>query len=677
MSNTARREAAGRSWPIVAVSVLLLLALLFTAVTFFLLERDSRHAREWVRLAMAVRDGSQQLVELASEAAGGSQQALQELADAPTRIDDRMAILRDGAPGTGLPALPAAARPHLDGMRAPLERIAEHVQTLIASESQLLFAHQAGDAVTTTLPRIQDEIGHAMRELALAAAPGRQWVVIAGQQNLAGSMLASVREILQGGNESLAQAERLAAETGQFDTALSALLQGNTKLGMAPIRNEQALELLVGVRRGFEEARPQLQTVIGSASVLSEARSAADGIALASRDALAGADAIIKAAADLVQAQPWPSLRSGLAGLAVALGLGALLAITVIATERRRAAHAMLSNRRNQNAIQQLLDELKSLADGDLTVHVGFTDEVTRTIAEAINDAVARLRRVVRDINDTATAVAESAQSTRASTSELAEAAGRQSLQIGEATDGILEMAQSFDAMATRSRESSEVARQSVATAHQGGDQARATIAGMDNIREQIQQTSKRIKRLGESSQEIGDIVGLINDLAEQTNVLALNAAIQAASAGGAGKGFAVVADEVQQLSERAARATRRIETLVQTIQADTAEAIHSMESTTSEVVSGAQLAEDAGAALDRIEQSSLELADLIEDIAAAAHEHSESATRISGLMQQIRDVSETGSVGTDQTAQAVDNLADLVLRLRGTVDDFKLPEQD
>ena len=138
-----------------------------------------------------------------------------------------------------------------------------------------------------------------------------------------------------------------------------------------------------------------------------------------------------------------------------------------------------------------------------------------------------------------------------------------------------------------------------------------------------------------------------------------------------------MVADEVQQLSERAARATRRIETLVQTIQADTAEAIHSMESTTSEVVSGAQLAEDAGAALDRIEQSSLELADLIEDIAAAAHEHSESATRISGLMQQIRDVSETGSVGTDQTAQAVDNLADLVLRLRGTVDDFKLPEQD
>jgi twitching motility protein PilJ len=185
------------------------------------------------------------------------------------------------------------------------------------------------------------------------------------------------------------------------------------------------------------------------------------------------------------------------------------------------------------------------------------------------------------------------------------------------------------------------------------------------------------IKRLGESTQEIGDIVSLINGIAEQTNVLALNAAIQAASAGGAGKGFAVVADEVQQLAESATQATRRIETLVQTIQADTSEAVASMESTTSEVVSGTRLAEDAGTALVSIENESNQLSKLINDIAAEAHEHAVEATSISELIQNIRDISLSTSVGSQQTAGAVEELAELVLQLRESVADFKLPDSD
>ena len=167
----------------------------------------------------------------------------------------------------------------------------------------------------------------------------------------------------------------------------------------------------------------------------------------------------------------------------------------------------------------------------------------------------------------------------------------------------------SIEEVSGNAERSSDVARHSVDVAHKGGEAVRRTIEGMNAIRETIQETSKRIKRLGESSQEIGNIVELINDIADQTNILALNAAIQASMAGEAGRGFAVVADEVQRLAERSANATKQIEVLVRTIQADTNEAIVSMERSTTDVVGGALLAENAGAALEEIEQVSNQIA--------------------------------------------------------------------
>ena len=218
------------------------------------------------------------------------------------------------------------------------------------------------------------------------------------------------------------------------------------------------------------------------------------------------------------------------------------------------------------------------------------------------------------------------------------------------------------------------MAQRSVQIAAKGAAIVRQTIQGMDSIRDQIQETSKRIKRLGESSQEIGSIVELINDIAEQTNILALNAAIQAASAGEAGRGFAVVADEVQRLAERSANATKRIETLVQTIQSDTNEAVSSMEQTTAEVVAGARLAEDAGLALGEIEKVSHDLADLIQSISAAASQQSAAATNISATMNVIQEITTQTSVGASQTAESIGNLAHLAGDLRRSVADFKLP---
>ena len=322
----------------------------------------------------------------------------------------------------------------------------------------------------------------------------------------------------------------------------------------------------------------------------------------------------------------------------------------------------------------RLLDEMGSLAEGDLTVKATVTEDMTGAIADSINFAVEQLRSLVQTITDTSVQVASSAQETQATAMHLAEAAEHQAQEITSASDRISEIAASINQVSKNSAESADVAQRSVQIATAGAGVVRQTIQGMDNIRDQIQETSKRIKRLGESSQEIGSIVELINDISEQTNILALNAAIQAASAGEAGRGFAVVADEVQRLAERSSNATKRIESLVQTIQADTNEAVSSMEQTTSEVVAGARLAEDAGTALGEIENVSTNLADLIQGISSAAQQQTAAATNITQAMNTIQSITAQTSQGASQTAQSIGNLAQLAADLRRSVADFKLP---
>jgi twitching motility protein PilJ len=258
----------------------------------------------------------------------------------------------------------------------------------------------------------------------------------------------------------------------------------------------------------------------------------------------------------------------------------------------------------------------------------------------------------------------------------LAQASEHQAQQISEASTAINDMAQSIDQVSANAAESSAVAERSVEIANKGNEVVHNTIHGMDNIREQIQDTAKRIKRLGESSQEIGDIVSLIDDIADQTNILALNAAIQASMAGDAGRGFAVVADEVQRLAERSSAATRQIETLVRAIQTDTNEAVISMEQTTTEVVRGARLAQDAGVALEEIEGVSKTLAALIQSISNAAQQQTSSAGQISLTMNVIQQITSQTSSGSTATAESIGNLAKMASQLRRSVSGFTLPTE-
>ncbi|HET9473696.1 MAG TPA: methyl-accepting chemotaxis protein [Steroidobacteraceae bacterium] len=329
---------------------------------------------------------------------------------------------------------------------------------------------------------------------------------------------------------------------------------------------------------------------------------------------------------------------------------------------------------RNQQAILRLLDELAPLADGDLTVQATVTEDITGTIADSINYAIGVLRDLVSTINQSAIQLDGATRQTQALSAHLAKASSAQSKQISGATESAGSMANSTEAISGNAERASDVARHSVDVAHKGGDAVRRTIDGMNSIRETIQETSKRIKRLGESSQEIGNIVELINDIAEQTNILALNASIQASMAGDAGRGFAVVADEVQRLAERAAAATRQIETLVRAIQADTNEAVVSMERSTTDVVGGALLAENAGAALEEIEQVSSQIASLVQNIFSSSRQQVTEAQKIARNMQVLKEISTQTAESTTATSQSISKLAQLSAAMRQSASGFRLP---
>ncbi len=557
---------------------------------------------------------------------------------------------------------------------APLEQSAQ--QVIAGEQAVLAFAGNAS-RFTQRVPQLQAQLDELVRAMSNSGSPASQIYIALRQVVLASTMARRVTEIQAGGPGAAVAGEALARDVGVFEQVLDGLRESDESMNVQALSNAGALDALGQSSELWTQMKQDLDAILAAAPAVFSAQSAAAALT-------GGSDQLLSESESLFQAfTAFGSLadRSILGNIWISIGFG-LLTIFAIAgllyelnrAQRERYATSLELNNRNQEAIMRLLDEMGSLAEGDLTVKATVTEDMTGAIADSINFAVEQLRNLVQTINDTSVQVSASAQETQATAMHLAEAAEHQAREITSASSRINEIAASIDQVSKNSAESADVAQRSVRIATKGAGVVRQTIQGMDSIRDQIQETSKRIKRLGESSQEIGSIVELINDISEQTNILALNAAIQAASAGEAGRGFAVVADEVQRLAERASTATKRIETLVQTIQSDTNEAVSSMEQTTSEVVAGARLAEDAGTALGEIENVSTSLADLIQGISTAAQQQSAAASNITQTMGTIQSITAQTSQGANQTAESIGNLAQLAADLRRSVADFKLP---
>jgi twitching motility protein PilJ len=428
---------------------------------------------------------------------------------------------------------------------------------------------------------------------------------------------------------------------------------------------------------GVRELERQFALLPVDIRPLSALRAAGAGLAT---DALPDAvDALIEAY--VAEFRP-PAFVTAIAVLAGSLALTVLVLMVILFNREniRRRLEAERQRRiseteqeTTQHAILRLLNEISSLADGDLTAHATVSDDITGAIAEAVNYAIEELAELVRRVNDAAARVTQTTDRAQIISHELLDAATAQAQEIRGAGARVQATAQSMHQASAAAQDSVDVAHLSLDVARKGAQAVTDSIASMQTIRGQIQETAKRIKRLGESSQEIGEIVALIADITEQTNVLALNAAVQAASAGEAGRGFSLVAEEVQRLAERSAEATRQIASLVRTIQYDTHGAVAAMERSTQGVVAGAGLADSAGQALVEISRVSEELAQRVAAIASATQTQAGNAAQVAAAMQRILDITGQTTRHTQDTALAIAELAELANGLKGSVANFKL----
>ena len=668
--STTIDNMAGRARGIgsnVWIWLLLLSLLVFAANTLYATTKAARFGGASTA-ASSLQVNSQRLANQGRDAVEGNAEAFAAFKATKQQIDDDLRTLNDnfGNSEVGGPIKAVSDR---------WATLGKSANQLIASERAVLGLAGNADRFTQRVPQLQAQLDEVVRAMSASGAPSSQIYIALRQVVLASTMARRIAELRAGGPAAAGASTALGRDIAFFQQVMDGLRQGGAgevqRVGgaaAAPLNQANAL---------WVEMKKDVDAILASSTELLNAQTAGAALASGSNQMLAESEDLFRSLTAFGSLRDtsiiggvWISILSGLLALVSLVGLY----FSTRRAEKARYQGTLELNNRNQEAIMRLLDEMGSLAEGDLTVKATVTEDMTGAIADSINFAVEQLRSLVQTITDTSVQVASSAQETQATAMHLAEAAEHQAQEINSASDRISEIAASIDQVSRNSAESANVAQRSVEIATKGAGVVRETIAGMDSIRDQIQETSKRIKRLGESSQEIGSIVELINDISEQTNILALNAAIQAASAGEAGRGFAVVADEVQRLAERASNATKRIETLVQTIQSDTNEAVSSMEQTTTEVVAGARLAEDAGTALGEIENVSTNLADLIQGISTAAQQQSTAATNITSAMNTIQSITAQTSQGANQTAESIGTLAQLAADLRRSVADFKLP---
>ncbi len=330
-----------------------------------------------------------------------------------------------------------------------------------------------------------------------------------------------------------------------------------------------------------------------------------------------------------------------------------------------------------QAQIEKLLQEVSAVGDGDLRVQAEVTPDTLGVLADSFNYMIEELAKVVGRVQSTAVQVTNATRRILDGSAELAQASETQVAQISQTTEAVEALAIFIQNVARNAQLSAEMAQEALRNAANGQQSVRQTIEGMMLIRENVQETSKKIKRLGERSNEIGEIVRIIEDIADQTNLLALNAAIQSAMAGEHGRGFAVVADEIRLLAERSTESTKRIATLVKSIQGDTYEAVVAMEDSTQEVVKGSQLADEAGRALNSIYGAVERQAQMIESIARAANEQTTVSEAVAVTMGRISEITRQTDAGTQEAAVSVSYLAELSEQLRASVSTFRLPERN
>jgi len=672
MSAKQKKTAIGN--PLVIVGVLLSIFIILMLGSLVYVGDKRATVQRHVELSADELLLSQQMATYSLSASSGNESSFDDLRKSRLKFDNILSNFRSG--GVVTTALPKELVPALDVVESDWRNYRNNVEVILNGRQAITEVKELYQVIESFIPQMLTYSDEVVGVLIKKNSSPRQIYLATRQMMLSQRIKNNLNQVLAGGETAAAAADRFGRDAALFGRVLEGLLKGSKGLRIDKVKDKEAVAKLREVAMlisavsdniaGILELSPELFEVKDAASLVGDdSAQLLKTLEMLQEGIISQGDEL-----DLIQ-------LAGMVFGAVAVLLIIIGSIFLLKDARKREESALENNRRNQRAILRLLDEMANLADGDLTVHATVTEEITGAIADSVNFTIDALRTLVATINNTASEVSRSTEKTQNTALELADASNKQAREIASASAAVTDMAESMSAVSNDADNSAQVAQKSVDIAQKGADVVRGTIGSMENIRETIQETSKRIKRLGESSQEIGDIVGLITEIADQTNILALNAAIQASTAGDAGRGFAVVADEVQRLAERAGNATKQIEGLVNTIQADTHEAVKSMEMSTAGVVSGAAMAEDAGVALKEIETVNTELSNLIKGISDSTNQQSKVALSVSDSMNVIQEITLQTSEGTEETSTSLSALNELSGELGRSVSGFKLPSSD
>jgi twitching motility protein PilJ len=653
---------------LITVSTLVIFLILAVATLIYNTVRVGRNA-ESVAISTEMQMLSQRIAKSAQQAALGNTDSFKQLNESEQRFDKSLKKLTNG--GDGLPASPLSVQPLLKEINKHWEPAEKAIYLIVQQEKKLVDLNRSVAAINTNNIQLLELAEQVAGLLTQSGAQLREVTIASQLVMLTQRMAKNANTLLSSDVIDPEVAFLLGKDANTFHDILDGLINGSEDLRLSAVKDPDTRDKLNELNESFKEFSADSNKILQSMQDLVNSKQAG-------RSIFVGSDELLDSTRKLAAGYEKLAGGAGLLVLSFVYGLlaiGALVMLGMINVNdaKKRALSSERENKANQEAILRLLNEMGDLAEGDLTVRAKVTEDITGAIADSINYTIDELRGLVTEINKTSEQVTHASQEAQNISNELLEAAQKQSQEIEDTSAQVLQMAQSINEVSANAAESARVAQQSLDAAEKGTTAVRNSITGMNEIREQIQDTSKRIKRLGESSQEISEIVDLISDITEQTNILALNAAIQAASAGDAGRGFTVVAEEVQRLAERSGEATKQISAIVKTIQTDTQDAVSAMEKSTQGVVEGAKLSDAAGQALNEIGQVSRNLAELIEAISRSTQNQAQAAGMVANNMQEIQNITIQTTEGTKKTAISVGELTTLATDLRGSVAGFKL----
>jgi len=652
----------------------LVVLLLLDAAVVVIDARQATFNTIYVASVGKIRMLSQRLAKAAQQASQGNPVAFKQLRESRDEFAGLVTLLRKGgmAGGVELPPTPARVRPALDSLVSQWSKSERNAGLVIREERNLVALSKAVRSINANDPTLLELAQEVYALSVQSGGSARQNALAAQLVMLTQRMAKNANTMLAGDIVDPEVAFLLGKDTLTFRDTLQGLIQGDARLRIARVGDPEMRGKLAELDAAYQQYQASSRDILGNIQKLVSAKRAARDLFNDSETLLAAAERLSTGYEAQLAARRVNFIAMGAVSILAVLVL-LLIGKVYLDDTRRRAAQSELQNRANQDAILRLLDEIGNLANGDLTVRAKVTEDMTGAIADSINYTIDELRRLVTGINDAAQQVTVATQEAQAVSGQLLQATQRQATEIEQTGESVTQMAGSMNAVSLSANDTAKVAETSLSAAKKGAHAVQNTIRGMNEIRDQMQETSKRIKRLGESSQEIGEIVQLISDITEQTNVLALNAAIQAASAGEAGRGFTVVAEEVQRLAERSAEATKHIAAIVKSIQRDTQDAVEAMERSTRGVVEGTQTADEADRALREIGQISTRLAGLITSISSATQQQVASATQVAGSMKLILGVTQQTTEGTKKTAHSATRLTGLAVALKKSVSGFRL----